>query len=498
VNATSTNLGITTNLIFSSTSPLITLSGTDNATTTFQIKDSSGNNLFELRDYATAVQSIASASAFISHLSYIGQEFNSDTVSPIATTTSTSTNSFVGDDALWNFRTSNANGTYSISGSVNGLARIQTTSATSIGTLVSLGRATSTGTAQNTIVLKANLPVIQTKFIPVETGGTLSTTQDYFIGLMDATTTFTANDTAPANGIYLWTNNSAPADGGTYTWQGVVRSGQANVGTVSCSGTYTFGRAITARIQVESTTVVRFLIDFDASNGINWTDCGTVSGANPTAALAPQFYTIHTVNATRRFDIDYIRVWQDDSLTTPESTPVTQESVPLEDSSSTAFAPSVNDQAYSGYIFSSLMEHVEEIASRTDISQIFADRLNATIELIAPKILTNRLATNNISSATGSDITTNLTENTSFIITSTSTQDAIVLHANGNADLKGSLSANALAIVSNVFAGGNITAAQSLTVGQDASVHGSLAVVNEGTNTPMVMLISKVLYLRMP
>jgi hypothetical protein len=352
----------------SSTSPQLNFSATDN-TTTFTINDASGNDLFELRDYATAVQSVASAGAFISHLSYIGQEFNSDTVNPNSTTTSTTTNAFVGDDGLWNFRTNSTSGTYSITNSVNGLIRVQTTGAGTVGSLLSLGRATTTGTAQNTIVLKANLPIMQMKFIPVETGGTLSITQDYFIGLMNATTTFTTNDQAPHDGIYLWTNNAAQADGATFTLQGVVRSGGANVGTVSCAGTYTFGRSITARIQVESSTSVRFLVDFDASDGISWVDCGTVAGANPTAALAPQFYTVHTVNATRRFDLDYMRIWQDDSLT-PIETPTVDPITTATDTASTTDSTVTSSTS-----------------TTPSFTEVVADRILGTLELITPTII---------------------------------------------------------------------------------------------------------------
>jgi hypothetical protein len=435
----------------SSTSPQINFSATDN-TTTFTINDASGNDLFELRDYATAVQSVASAGAFISHLSYIGQEFNSDTVNPNSTTTSTTTNAFVGDDGLWNFRTNSTSGTYSITNSVNGLIRVQTTGAGTVGSLLSLGRATTTGTAQNTIVLKANLPIMQMKFVPVETGGTLSATQDYFIGLMNATTTFTTNDQAPHDGIYLWTNNAAQADGATFTLQGVVRSGGANVGTVSCAGTYTFGRSITARIQVESSTSVRFLVDFDASDGISWTDCGAVSGANPTAALAPQFYTVHTVNATRRFDLDYMRIWQDDSITPLEA--------PTVDPLSTATDTSSTTEAV-----------IVDAPTTPSLTELVADRIRGTLELITPTVLTNKL-----SAATSSDITVALDTTNAFVITSTDIDKAITLNGNGDATFKGTLTSGNLTVTNG------ITTTGVNTFNGQTQVHGDLAVISPETN----------------
>ena len=85
------------------------------------------------------------------------------------------------------------------------------------------------------------------------------------------------------------------------------------------------------KIVVTSATSVTFYMDYDASNGISFTNCGTVSDANPTAALGVAIYHIHTTVSAlaRNVDIDYARVWQDDSaVSVDESGSVTANADP--------------------------------------------------------------------------------------------------------------------------------------------------------------------------
>ncbi|MFZ1719718.1 MAG: hypothetical protein WAU28_00015, partial [Candidatus Moraniibacteriota bacterium] len=134
-------------------------------------------------------------------------------------------------------------------------------------------------------------------------GGT--TGNDVVWGLMDQATSVATNDTLPANGIFFWNNN-------TTTWTGVVRSGGANVGTATC-GTISTTQFAVGRIEVISATSVKFYMDTDASDGVAPVLCGTVSGANPTAALGLGAYVVHTGTTATNVDVDYARVWQDDA-----------------------------------------------------------------------------------------------------------------------------------------------------------------------------------------
>ncbi|MDQ3018319.1 MAG: hypothetical protein M3Q64_00390, partial [bacterium] len=189
------------------TTPVLKLNATDN-TTTFNIADASGNSLLEIRDYSTAIQSLVSAGAFISHLSYIGQEFNNDSQLTAITATAN-----VGDDAKWTFRTTGTTATYSTPRSVGGTARLNYGTTTGVASEVYLASA-SAGTTLNSIIKKDNLPVMQTKFTPVQSGGALTITTDYFVGFFDSNnvSSFTAtNDYMPFSGFGVWSNNSIPA-----------------------------------------------------------------------------------------------------------------------------------------------------------------------------------------------------------------------------------------------------------------------------------------------
>src|SRR6185503_12532605 len=92
----------------------------------------------------------------------------------------------------------------------------------------------------------------------------------------------------------------------------------------TCSGTISTTQFATLRIQVEASNSVRFLVDNDASDGINFIDCGTVGvNTNPTVALTPEIYVVHTETTGRTFDVDYIRMWQDDSPSDTSATDTT-------------------------------------------------------------------------------------------------------------------------------------------------------------------------------
>jgi len=277
--------------------------------TLLRINNSSGNSILDVKDLSTNFGSAATAGAFISNMSYLGQEWNKDTHS--AATASNINN--VGDDGAWAFHgNAAATSTYQTPrGVVNGVARIANGATSGVGGLISLG---GTAGTLNGVALKANLPLVQMKIKP----GINNATNDIIAGLGDQATAPTANDTLPANGIFFWNNNAAGA------WQGVVRSGGANVGTTTCSGTISTTQFATLRIQVEASNSVRFLVDNDASDGINFIDCGTVGvNTNPTVALTPEIYVVHTETTGRTFDVDYIRMWQDDSPSDTSATDTT-------------------------------------------------------------------------------------------------------------------------------------------------------------------------------
>ncbi len=241
------------------------------------------------------------AGAFIDTNSRLTEEFNMDTQNSAITADSAA----IGDDASWYFDTTDVSSTYSTpTDTVNGISRLTFGTTTGVGGLIGFGGDTAANDL-NSIFLKANLPIVEMKLRT----NINNTTNDIVWGITDQATAPTVNDTLPANGIFFWHNN-------TTTWTGYVRSGSANVGTATCTGgAVSTTQFALGRIEVLSATSVRFLMDYDVSDGVNFIDCGTVSGANPTAALGATVYNVHTeTTGSRTVDVDFFRVWQDDAV----------------------------------------------------------------------------------------------------------------------------------------------------------------------------------------
>jgi hypothetical protein len=290
-------------VILMDASPIIKLGATDN-TAILSITDTAAtpNTLFELRDYNTNVGGVATSGAFIDTLSYFDENWNND-----ATAALTADNALqIGDNGgtaggAWYFDTTGTTVTYSVQDNVGGFARIATGTTSGVAGLIGFGSAQNN---LSTIWNKANMPVVQMK---IRTGST-ATTNDVVWGLSATATATATNDTLPAEGIFFWGNNGT-------SWVGTVRSGGANVGTpVTCPGSISTTQFAIGRIQVENATTVRFLMDNDVSNGVQFSDCGTVTTAgNPSGNLGVVFYAINTSTTSVNNDIDYVRIWQDDA-----------------------------------------------------------------------------------------------------------------------------------------------------------------------------------------
>jgi hypothetical protein len=254
------------------------------------------NGLVSSKLLSTNFGSATYGGAFIDSTAYYGQEFASDTTAGVTADDAT----VVGDDGKWYFDTTDTAASYAQGDQINGYGTVAVTTTTT-----DIGGGIFFGDAQNNLSLifaKANLPVVQMKLRNTD-GGTSG--NDVVWGLMDQATSPTTDNTLPANGIFFWNNN-------TTTWTGVVRSGGANVGTVTC-GTISTTQFAVGRIEVISATSVKFYMDTDASDGVAPVLCGTVSGANPTAALGLGAYVVHTGTTATNVDVDYARVWQDDA-----------------------------------------------------------------------------------------------------------------------------------------------------------------------------------------
>ncbi len=241
-----------------------------------------------------------SSGAFIDNTDIYAQEF----VASLASATTNNRN--IGDSTNWYFNNAGAPNNQPTSQDISttgGYMRITMAAATARSGLISQG---ATPGVVDKPINAQNLPIIQVKVRP----SVVRNTDDFVWGASDTATPSTTNDTLPANGLFFWTNNSTGAGG----WTGVVRSGGATIGTpVVCPGGITPNVFATGRIIVVNASTVRFMIDVNAADGINFQDCGTVTGALPTADLGLQMYVIQTTNTVATFDTDYARFWQDDA-----------------------------------------------------------------------------------------------------------------------------------------------------------------------------------------
>jgi hypothetical protein len=288
----------------------------------FNINNSSANSIFSVQHMSTGFGSIANSGAFISSNSMFAEEFvmprNTTAITADATTTIATTGIGLGDSGAFTYDTFTGTATtFSTPTSVvNGVARFTMPATSGTGFVFGLGRAVA---AYHGIYLKANLPVVQIKIKP----SLVAATEDIRWGLMAVGTASSGtNEASSTDGIYFSSENGT-------SWSGIVKSGSALVGAVVCPGTILTTQFAVGRIVVESATSVRFFMDYDASNGVSFTDCGAVSGANPAAALTLAIQNTHTVASASTIDVDYMRTWQDDAAPSvdPLNTLAIEESV---------------------------------------------------------------------------------------------------------------------------------------------------------------------------
>jgi hypothetical protein len=273
------------------------------------INNSSANSIFSVQHMNTTFGSLANAGAFVSTMSMFDEEFNIPknitAITADATTTISTLNTGMGlgDTGAFTYDTFTGTATtYSTPKSVvNGVARFTLPATSGTGFVFAIGQAVA---SYHGTYLKANLPVVQMKIKP----SLVAATEDIRWGLMAvATAASGTNEASTTDGIYFSSENGT-------TWSGIVKSGSALVGAVVCPGTISTTQFAVGRIVVESATSVRFLMDYDASNGVSFIDCGAVTTTtNPSAALTLGIQDTHTVASASTIDVDYMRTWQDDS-----------------------------------------------------------------------------------------------------------------------------------------------------------------------------------------
>ncbi len=283
----------------------------------FQVNSSSQ---FKVSFYNPIFGAMAETGAFVSRNSYIGEEFN--TFRPNFTTDTTGATSTAGSRGAWGDGGGGwgvyASGTCtfsSVADAVNGIARMNVGAANSA-CMTMMDEALNN---PRLITASASLPMVLMKIRPQY----VSSTNFFYAGLggdIDAITSSTPT------GTIAFTNDWGRK--GTSTWRGMVSNG----GTISSSTcenqTISTSSFALLMIKMATSTSVEFLVDNNVSNGINFVSCGTLTTNIPGLPLTPQInYQLTTSTVAAAMDIDFIRVWQDDSFSDVPPPPVPVEQV---------------------------------------------------------------------------------------------------------------------------------------------------------------------------
>lgn len=304
-----------------------------NSTSPLVIENSSATNILEAKDLSTNFGMAVDSGAFMDRNSTIQEEFNKSRTTLNADTTGNQ-GTGMGDGGGWGVYETGQCSFSTLADTVNGIMRMNVGTAND-GCLAMMDEAIGN---RRDIIDADNLPVFMMKVRPSVIGAN----NDLFIG---ASTLTDGSITAPTDFIGF-TNND-----GT-TWTGRTSSGGTST-NVTCTGqTISITQFALLKIEVRANNNIRFFVDNDVSNGISFSECGTGSSTNiPTINMAPQINYSEETGGTvpANLDIDFYRVWQDDSVA-PQSQLVDNE-IRFEDEKVAAIGDTIN---FSGAIESNL------------------------------------------------------------------------------------------------------------------------------------------------
>ncbi|MBA3724051.1 MAG: hypothetical protein H0W89_04135 [Candidatus Levybacteria bacterium] len=234
----------------------------------------------------------------------VAEEFNRTrtTVTNAGTDTTGAAGAALGNGGGWGAYGNGVNCTFStLADTVNGITRIAASTA-------GRGCMTMIDDSLNNAKLMynvANLPVIVMKIRPSQADANSAV----YAGLGDSTDGVVA---APTNFIGLSNDNAGTLGN---TWVGITRNASTST-TVVCTGqTISTTQFALLMIEVRSSTNVKFFVDNNVSDGVNFTECGSGSTTNiHSSNLAPQIHwQERTGGAASNLDLDYFRTWQDDA-----------------------------------------------------------------------------------------------------------------------------------------------------------------------------------------
>ena len=278
------------------------LSITDNAATP--------NTLVRLQDHSTNFGASLEAGAFIDYNSMYVDEFFKDRTQVVA-----DGNQNWGDNTEWS---TGETGTCTWDGAADGINGYTSMVAGAAAASCSLMHTDLGAATANTWLDADNLPTIVMKIRPSVAGaGVPDTDHQFFAGMWDGGMGAAPASGAPTNGIYFSNASNTAGTTGTANWYAVTDNGGASTNT-ACGVAVSETQFALLIIKVMSTSLVKFYIDPDVSNGVSLTECGTGNTANINTAGMTAFMKADwdaNSNAST-LDVDFFRVWQDDAATT--------------------------------------------------------------------------------------------------------------------------------------------------------------------------------------
>lgn len=254
------------------------------------INDSLNNQVVLITDSSTNFGGSVESGAVISRNAYIGEEFSRERANLTA-----DRNQVWGDYQQFGVDENTVCTFSTLDDTINGIGRMNVGIA---GGSCLAYHSAAVGNAHLQFNI-SNLPLVIMKVRP----SAVSATQNLWVGLG---TSAAATTIEPTDGVYFTNNNGT-------TWTGVTRNAGVSTNVVCTGQTISTTQFALLKIETRSTTDVRFYVDNDVSNGVQWFECGSSATNIYTAGNMTSMIMNASTPAGMNLDIDYYRVWQDDA-----------------------------------------------------------------------------------------------------------------------------------------------------------------------------------------
>lgn len=400
---------------------------------TIAINDTLGNQVVQITDSSTNFGGSIESGAVISRNSYTGEEFSRERGD-----LTVDGNQTWGDYQQFGVDENTVCTFSTVDDVVNGIGRMNVGVA---GGSCLTYHSAAAGNAHLQYNM-ANLPLVIMKVRP----SVVSATQDLWVGLGTSAAATTAE---PTNGAYFTNNNGN-------TWTGVTKVGAASTPIVCTGQTISTTQFALLKIETRSTTDVRFYVDNDVSNGVQWVECGTSTTNIYIAGNMTSMIMNAATPLGMNLDIDYYRIWQDDAVEVADQDALGEINITEEDKSET----NVNNP-------NTEVNNIDANAINIDVVDLNDAKDNQNNIDDSENVQTSIKVDSNLTQSENNFI--NITNTDGFISITSNLPDANTLKLvfdntliNSDLEISGTVS-----IGGNLNIQGNITVDGSLTLGKD-------------------------------